>query len=111
MTGKEIVVSVGDLASESVCGVYHYTGAVYEDVDSPNPADYMGRMWGGVNFKVDSNHNLSSELLHNPYQARNGYQYLDSLQPDWEGEVDYEKYLRAINGELSLQEWNHALSE
>lgn len=109
--GMEIVVSIGDLKTESVCGVYHYTGAVYDIEDGPLPAEYMGRMWGGANFKVDANHNLSSELLHNPYQARNGYQYLDSLQPDWEGEVDYEKYLRAINGELSLQEWNHALSE
>ena len=110
--GKEIMVSIGDMATESVCGVYHYTGAVYENVDSPNPADYMGRMWGGASFKVDANYNLSSDLLRNPYQARNGYQYLsDGIKTDWEGEVDYEKYRYAIEGNLSLEEWNHALSE
>lgn len=110
--GMEIVVSIGDMETESVCGVYHYTGAVYEDVDGPNPADYKGRMWGGANFKVDYNLNLSSELLQNPYQVRNGYQYFtDGVRSDMEGEVDYEKYRAAIDGELSLEDRNHALSE
>ena len=110
--GTEIVVSVGDLKSETVCGVYHYTGAVYDDVGGPDPADYMGRMWGGQNFKVDANFNLASELLKNPYQAQNGYQYTsDGVQSDWEGEVDYEKYRSAAQGNLSLREWNDALNE
>ena len=110
--GKEIVVSIGDMATESVCGVYHYTGAVYDDVDGHKPADYMGRMWGGASFKVDADYNLHSDLLSNPYQARNGYQYLrNGIQPDWEGEVDYDKYRYAAEGNLSLEEWNHALSE
>ena len=110
--GMEIVVSIGDLKTETVCGVYHYTGAVYDDVDGPNPADYMGRMWGGQNFKVDADFNLDSELLKNPYQAKNGYQYTpDGVQPDWEGEADYEKYRAAAQGDLSLKEWNDALNE
>ena len=110
--GMEIVVSIGDLKTETVCGVYHYTGAVYDDVDGSNPADYMGRMWGGQNFKVDTNFNLDSELLKNPYQAKNGYQYTsDGVQPDWEGEADYEKYRAAARGDLSLKEWNDALNE
>lgn len=110
--GKEIVVSIGDMATESVCGVYHYTGAVYDDVDGHKPADYMGRMWGGASFKVDADYNLHSDLLSNPYQARNGYQYLrNGIQPDWEGEMDYDKYRYAAEGNLSLEEWNHALSE
>ena len=106
------MVSIGDMATESVCGVYHYTGAVYDDMDSPNPANYMGRMWGGASFKVDADYNLHSDLLSNPYQAGNGYQYLrNGIQPDWEGEVDYDKYRYAAEGNLSLEEWNHALSE
>ena len=110
--GMEIVVSIGNLKTETVCGVYHYTGAVYDDVDGPNPADYMGRMWGGQNFKVDADFNLDSELLKNPYQAKNGYQYTpDGVQPDWEGEADYEKYRAAAQGDLSLKEWNDALNE
>ena len=110
--GTEIVVSVGDLKSETVCGVYHYTGAVYDDVGGPDPADYMGRMWGGANFKVDANFNMASELLYNPYQAQNGYQYLSSgVQPDWEGEVDYAKYRYAISGQMTLRERYEALNE
>lgn len=110
--GMEIVVSIGDLKTETVCGVYHYTGAIYNDVDYPNPADYMGRMWGGPNFKVDANFNIESELLRNPYRVQNGYRYtLDGIQPDWEGEVDYEKYRYAAEGNLSLKEWNDALNE
>ena len=110
--GMEIVVSIGDLKTETVCGVYHYTGAVYDDVDGPNPADYMGRMWGGPNFKVDANFNMDSELLYNPYQAQNGYQYtVDGVQPDWEGEVDYAKYRYAISGSMTLRERYEALNE
>lgn len=110
--GMEIVVSIGDLKTETVCGVYHYTGAVYDDVDGPNPADYMGRMWGGANFKVDANFNMASELLYNPYQAQNGYQYLSSgVQPDWEGEVNYSKYRYAISGQMTLRERYEALNE
>lgn len=110
--GMELVVSIGDLKTETVCGVYHYTGAVYDDVDGPNPADYMGRMWGGANFKVDANFNMASELLYNPYQAQNGYQYLSSgVQPDWEGEVDYAKYRYAISGQMTLRERYEALNE
>lgn len=110
--GTEIVVSVGDLKSETVCGVYHYTGAVYDDVGGPDPADYMGQMWGGANFKVDANFNMASELLYNPYQAQNGYQYLSSgVQPDWEGEVDYAKYRYAISGQMTLRERYEALNE
>lgn len=110
--GMELVVSIGDMKSESICGVYHYTGATYEDSDGPDPAEYMGRMWGGANFKVDANQNMFSELLENPYQARNGYQYsVSGVSADLEGEVDYEKYRAAVEGKLSLEEWNRALSE
>lgn len=110
--GTEIVVSIGDMETESVCGVYHYTGAADEDVDGSDPADYMGQMWGGANFKVDANFNMASELLYNPYQAQNGYQYLSSgVQPDWEGEVDYAKYRYAISGQMTLRERYEALNE
>ena len=110
--GMEIVVSIGDMETESVCGVYHYTGAADEDVDGSDPADYMGQMWGGANFKVDANFNMASELLYNPYQAQNGYQYLSSgVQPDWEGEVDYAKYRYAISGQMTLRERYEALNE
>lgn len=110
--GMEIVVSIGDMETESVCGVYHYTGAADEDVNGSDPADYMGRMWGGANFKVDANFNMASELLYNPYQAQNGYQYLSSgVQPDWEGEVDYSKYRYAISGQMTLRERYEALNE
>ena len=110
--GMELVVSIGDLETESVCGVYHYTGAVYTDVDGPNPVDYMGRMWGGPSFKVDANLNMDSELLYNPYQAQNGYRYTsDGVVPDWEGEVDYAKYRYAISGSMTLRERYEALNE
>ncbi len=110
--GMEIVVSIGDLETESACGVYHYTGAIYTDVDSPNPADYMGRMWGGPSFKVDANFNMDSELLYNPYQAQNGYRYTsDGVVPDWEGEVDYAKYRYAISGSMTLRERYESLNE
>lgn len=110
--GMEIVVSIGDLKTETVCGVYHYTGAIYNDVDYPNPADYMGRMWGGPNFKIDANCNMDSELLYNPYQAQNGYLYTsDGVMPDWEGEVDYVKYRYAISGKMTLRERYEALNE
>ena len=92
--------------------MYHYTGAIYDDADYPNPADYVGRMWGGSNFKVDANLSLNSELLYNPYQAQNGYQYImDRMQPDWEGEVDYAKYRYAISGKMTLRERYEALNE
>ena len=110
--GMEIVISVGDMETETVCGVYHYTGAADEDGDGSDPADYMGRMWGGANFKVDANFNMASELLYNPYQAQNGYQYLSSgVQPDWEGEVNYSKYRYAISGQMTLRERYEALNE
>ena len=68
-------------------------------------------MWGGASFRADANYNLLSDLLSNPYQAQNSYQYLSNgIQPDWKGEVDYEKYRYAIEGNLSLEEWNEAFS-
>ena len=109
--GKEIVVSVGDMESESVCAVYHYTGSVYEDEKGPNPAEYMGRMWGGANFKVDANLNIESELLKNPYQAQNVYQYTtNGVESDWQNEANYEEYRYAVEGNLSLEEWHKALA-
>ena len=109
--GREIIVSLGDLKSESVSIVYHYTGVIYEDENSPNPADYMGRMWGGANFKVDANLNMESELLKNPYQTQNVYRYTtNGVESDWQGEADYKEYRYAAEGNLSLEEWHNAFA-
>lgn len=109
--GREIIVSLGDLKSESVSIVYHYTGVIYEDENSPNPADYMGRMWGGANFKVDANLNMESELLQNPYQTQNVYRYTtNGVESDWQGEADYKEYRYAAEGNLSLEEWHNAFA-
>lgn len=109
--GQEIVISLGDLKSESVSAVYHYTGAAYVDENSPNPADYMGRLWGGASFKVDANWNITSDLLENPYQTQNGYRYTSmGVESDWQGEVDYDKYRYAIEDHLSLEEWHNSFA-
>lgn len=65
--GKEFVVSVGDMAHESVSAVYRYVGT------TDTPASYCGRMWGGLNLKLDHNGTMESELETNPYQAQNWY--------------------------------------
>ena len=109
--GQEIVVSLGDLKSESVSAVYHYTGAVYVDENSPNPADYMGRLWGGASFKVDANWNITSDLLENSYQTQNGYRYTSiGVESDWQGEVDYDKYRYGTEDHLSLEEWHNSFA-
>lgn len=101
--GKEIVVSVGDLSAESVSAVYSYTGG-------ENAAAYRGRIWGGGNTKLTSDGYLESELLRNPYHDFNTYGYNSSTGITPYDEVDYEKYLFAVEGNLSLEEWNTALS-
>ena len=91
--------------------MYHYTGTVYADENSPNPADYMGRLWGGASFKVDANWNITSDLLENPYQTQNGYRYTSmGVESDWQGEVDYDKYRYAIEDHLSLEEWHNSFA-
>lgn len=101
--GKEIVVSVGDLSAESVSAVYSYTGG-------ENAAAYRGRIWGGGNTKLTSDGYLESELLRNPYHGFNTYGYNSTTGVTPYDEVDYEKYLFAVEGNLSLEEWNTALS-
>lgn len=101
--GKEIVLSVGDLSAESVSAVYSYT-------NSENIAAYRGRIWGGGNTKLTSDGYLESELLRNPYHGFNTYGYNSSTGITPYDEVDYEKYLFAVEGNLSLEEWNTALS-
>ena len=101
--GKEIVLSVGDLSAESVSAIYSYTS-------SENVAAYRGRIWGGGNTKLTSDGYLESELLRNPYHGFNTYGYNSSTGITPYDEVDYEKYLFAVEGNLSLEEWNTALS-
>ena len=109
--GQEMVVSLGNLKSESVSAVYHYTGTVYVDENSPNPADYMGRLWGGASFKVDAKWNITSDLLENPYQTQNGYRYTSmGVESDWQGELDYGKYRYAVGDHLSLEEWHNSFA-
>ena len=101
--GKEFVVSVGDLAHESVSAVYRYVGTI------DTPASYCGKMWGGPNLKLDHNGTMESELEANPYQAQNWYYYFsDGVQVG--SEADYELYREAVNGELSLEEWHNAFA-
>ncbi len=102
--GKEIVLSVGDLSAESVSAVYSYTG-------DENIAAYRGRIWGGGNTKLTSDGYLESELLRNPYHGFNTYGYNFRTGVTIYDEVDYEKYLFAVEGNLSLEEWNAALND
>lgn len=102
--GKEIVLSVGDLSTESVSAVYSYTGG-------ENIAAYRGRIWGGGNTKLTSDGYLESELLRNPYHGFNTYGYNFRTGVTIYDEVDYEKYLFAVEGNLSLEEWNAALND
>lgn len=102
--GKEIVLSVGDLSAESVSAVYSYT-------NSENIAAYRGRIWGGGNTKLTSDGYLESELLRNPYHGFNTYGYNSGTGVTPYDEVDYEKYLFAVEGNLSLEEWNAALND
>lgn len=102
--GKEIVLSVGDLSAESVSAVYSYTGG-------ENIAAYRGRIWGGGNTKLASDGYLESELLRNPYHGFNTYGYNFRTGVTIYDEVDYEKYLFAVEGNLSLEEWNAVLND
>ena len=102
--GKELVISVGDLTSESVSAVYVCTGD--EDV-----AAYRGRFWGGASARLTRDGYLESALQHNPYQGYNTYRYAaESGIYAWD-EVDYAKYCYAISGKIMLREWHEALNE
>ena len=70
-----------------------------------------GRIWGGGNTKLTSDGYLESELLRNPYHGFNTYGYNFRTGVTIYDEVDYEKYLFAVEGNLSLEEWNAALND
>ncbi len=102
--GKEIVLSVGDLASESVSAIYSYTA-------NENIAEYHGRVWGGANAKLAADGYLECELLRNPYQGYNTYGYTASDGVFAYDEADYAKYRYAISGQMTLRERYEALNE
>ena len=102
--GKEIVLSAGDLASESVSAIYSYTAG-------ENIAEYRGRVWGGANAKLAADGYLECELLRNPYQGYNTYGYTASDGVFAYDEADYAKYRYAISGQMTLRERYEALNE
>lgn len=102
--GKELVISVGDLTSESVSAVYVCTG----DADV---AAYRGRFWGGASARLTQNGYLESALQQNPYQGHNTYGYAAEVGIYTWDEVDYIKYRYAISGNMTLRERYEALNE
>ena len=54
---------------------------------------------------------LESELLRNPYHGFNTYGYSSGIGVTPYDEADYEKYLFAVEKNLSLEEWNAALND
>lgn len=101
--GKELIVSVGDLNTESVSAVYAYVGT------AEMPAEYRGRMWGAGNIKLMPEGYLDAELLDNPYQGQNTYYYASNGIGIY-SEADFTDYRYAVEGNLSLEEWHNAFA-
>lgn len=102
--GKELLISIGNMDTYLVTGVYAY------DETNPSIADYRGFMWGSTNMKQETAGSIAAELLINPYGGFNTYVYTNGKISGEFNTVDFEKYHEALNGELSLKEWHNEFS-